>query len=94
MKIKNKHYFLIAGEASGDLHGAELMNELKKNNDSIIFSGLGGIKMEQCGLSSLAPIQKLAVMGFWEVLKKYTFFLNLQKKVLNHIAQSKPDKII
>ena len=94
MKIKNKHYFLIAGEASGDLHGAELMNELKKINDSIIFSGLGGIKMEQCGLSSLAPIQKLAVMGFWEVLKKYTFFLNLQKKVLNHIAQSKPDKII
>ena len=75
MKIKKKHYFLIAGEASGDLHGAELMNELKKINDSIIFSGLGGIKMEQCGLSSLAPIQKLAVMGFWEVLKKYCFFL-------------------
>ena len=38
MKIKNKHYFLIAGEASGDLHGAELMNELKKINDSIVFS--------------------------------------------------------
>ena len=78
MKQNNSHYFIIAGEASGDLHGAELISHLKKIDSNSVFSGIGGQKMQHTGLNSLVPLEKLAVMGFWEVLKKYRFFLNLE----------------
>jgi len=91
---KIKHFFLLAGEPSGDLHGAELINCLKKTNPSAAFSGIGGTKMQKTGLVSLAPINKLAVMGFWEVIKKFGFFIWLEKVVLQHIKTTKPDIIV
>lgn len=94
MSNKTKHFFLLAGEPSGDLHGAELINCLKKTNPSATFSGIGGTKMKKRGLVSLSPINKLAVMGFWEVIKKIGFFIKLEKLVLQHIKKTKPDKII
>jgi len=90
----NKTILIIAGEASGDLHGAGLMKEMLQINSSINFIGLGGSKMEKEGLRSLAPINKLAVMGFWEVAKNLVFFFKLKKKVLQTIVTSKPDQII
>ena len=90
----NKIILIIAGEASGDLHGAGLMREMLQINSSIKFIGLGGPKMEQLGLRSLAPIKKLAVMGFWEVAKSLVFFFKLKKKVLQTIFISKPNQII
>ena len=95
MKNKNKKIiYLIAGEASGDLHGSGLMRAMKKNDSNLCFLGIGGPKMEKEGLKSLVPISQLAIMGFWEVLKKLTFFLKLEKKVLNHISETKPSQII
>ena len=70
---KNKTIFIIAGESSGDLHGAGVMREMKAIDRSIVFIGLGGARMAQHGLQSLVPIEKLAVMGFWEVIKNIFF---------------------
>ena len=94
MSNKTKHFFLLAGEPSGDLHGAELINCLKKTTPFAVFSGVGGTKMQKTGLNSLAPINKLAVMGFWEVIKKFGFFIQLEKLVLKHIKKTKPDIIV
>ena len=66
-------YYIIAGEVSGDKHGAVLMQELKLLDPHSNFHGVGGKKMTSEGLDSLYPIDKLAVMGFWEVLKKLLF---------------------
>ena len=94
MNNKTKHFFLLAGEPSGDLHGAELINCLKKPIPSTTFSGIGGTKMQKTGLKSLAPINKLAVMGFWEVIKKFDFFIKLETLVLKHIKKTNPNTII
>jgi len=94
MKHKEQTIFILAGESSGDLHGSHLMNAMKKINPKILFCGIGGSKMEKEGLQSIAPIKRLAVMGFWEVLKDLNFFLKLKKTVIQYILNIKPDKII
>ena len=86
--------FILAGESSGDLHASYLMQSLKSQNHKIAFLGIGGPNMEQEGLQSLVKLKNLAVMGFWEVIKKYRFFINLEKLILKNIADKKPDKII
>jgi len=91
---KKKHFVIIAGESSGDMHGAQLIKNLQHKNPKISFSGLGGPEMEKTGFVSLVPMHLLAVMGFWEVFKKVLFFLNLEKLVLQHIKAVGPDKII
>ena len=94
MNRPKQHVVIIAGESSGDLHGAHLIHYIKQQNPKVVFSGLGGIKMEQEGFQSLVPITKLAIMGFWEVLKNIMFFINLERLVLTHIQNKQPDKII
>ena len=90
----NNHFFFIAGEPSGDIHGAQIIANLKKQNPDIIFSGIGGTNMSKQGFKSLVPIEKMSVMGFWEVIKQFNFFLNVEKLVINYIARNKPTKII
>ena len=87
-------YYIIAGEPSGDLHGANLINEIKKIDVSAEFQGLGGPLMQQAGLKTTISFQRLSVMGFWEVLRDLRFFLQLKKKIISSILQLKPKKII
>ena len=81
-------YFIIAGEPSGDLHGSHLMKEMTSMNPNISFKGIGGPLMSKCGLSSIASINDMAVMGFWEVIKKFPFLKSVEKKVLNMVDES------
>ena len=89
----NKYYF-IAGEASGDLHGGNIIKEIKKEHPHSSFLGVGGPKMEKEGMRSIVSIEKLAVLGFWEVFKNLSFFLKLKKEVVSHILKNNPDKVI
>lgn len=87
-------YYLIAGEASGDLHGSNLIKELKRLDISAKMRCWGGDKMQQAGGELVMHYRDLAFMGFWEVLKNiFTIFRNLQfcKK---DIEQFKPDVLI
>jgi len=93
-KNKTYKYYFIAGEASGDLHGGNLMKEIKTLNPSVDFYGIGGKSMEKEGLRSLVSLKKLAILGFWEVFKNLRFFINLKKQVLQDIQLLSPDKII
>ena len=87
-------YFIIAGELSGDLHGGHLMKEMLALNPNICFEGIGGPLMQKQGLSSLVSLDKMAVMGFFEVLKKYSFFKSLQNSLLKKIESSNAKNII
>lgn len=63
------HYFLLAGEASGDLHGAGLIRELRKTDTDARFSFFGGDRMAaEAGTCAIVHIHDMAYMGFSEVL--------------------------
>ncbi len=77
-------YYLIAGEASGDLHGSNLMKELKKQDPEAEFRFFGGDKMQAQGGTLVKHYKDMAFMGFINVL------LNL-RKVLGNISLCKKD---
>jgi lipid-A-disaccharide synthase len=89
-----KNVLIVAGEASGDLHGAGLIRELKKINPDIEYSGIGGVKLKEEGMNLLFRIDKLAFMGFYEVIKNLGLIKELKKKLINHLNQYKPDLVI
>ena len=86
--------FVLAGEPSGDEYGAELMKHMKSENPNIHFHGIGGPGMQKYGLKSMVSFEKMTVMGFVEILKSITFFIQTEKKIIQFIKQNKPDKII
>ena len=90
----NLLYYFVVGETSGDQHAALLMKELLKINNNISFFGVGGKNMSKYDFKSLFPIHSLSVMGFWEVLKKISFFKDVQDKILIDIKNKKPNRII
>ncbi len=87
-------YYIIAGEASGDLHGSNLIKELKKLDDAAIIRCWGGDKMQQAGGELVKHYRDLAFMGFSEVLMNLrTIFRNL-KFCKQDILQFKPDALV
>jgi lipid-A-disaccharide synthase len=87
-------YYFIAGEASGDMHGANLVKELKKLDHQAVMRGWGGDKMHMEGVDIVKHYRELAFMGFIEVVKNLrTIFKNLDacKKDILHF---KPDVVI
>ena len=70
-------FFILAGEQSADNHGAVLMQSIRTLNPHAKFRGIGGKKMIETGLKSLEDIDKLAIMGFVEVIMHLSFFKKL-----------------
>ena len=87
-------YFIIAGEQSADNHGASLMKAMLAQDSEIEFKGIGGKKMTNAGLNSIEEIDKMAVMGFIEVIKHLRFFRDVTLKVLEEIDNCQPKQII
>lgn len=87
-------YYIIAGEASGDLHGSNLIKELKKPDASAMIRCWGGDKMQQAGGELVKHYRDLAFMGFWEVLKNIFTILRNLKFCKKDIEQFQPDALI
>lgn len=87
--------YLVAGEISGDIHGAELMEGLRKELEGVTFHGLGGPKMIEVGGSEIEDwVDDAAVMGFLEVLKRYSWFKKRFDKTVNAILELKPEVLL
>ena len=87
-------YYIIAGEASGDLHGANLIKEIKKLDSNAEFRCWGGDLMKAEGVDLVKHYKDLAFMGFLEVIKNIrTIFKNL-KFCKEDILKNKPDAVI
>ena len=87
-------YYIIAWEASGDLHGSKLIQEIKKNDPESNFRLWGGDLMSKSGGKVVKNLEELSFMGFYEILINiFTVFKNLSfcKK---DIKLFNPDKII
>jgi lipid-A-disaccharide synthase len=87
-------YYIIAGEASGDLHGSNLVRELKKLDPHAEIRGWGGDLMQAAGVSIVRHIRDLAFMGFSEVLMNLRTILNNLSFCKQDILSFKPDTLI
>ena len=87
-------YYLIAGEASGDLHGANLIAALKQKDDSAVLRAWGGNKMQEQGAQIVKHYKNLAFMGFWEVLKNLRTILTNISFCKKDILNFKPDALV
>lgn len=87
-------YYLIAGEASGDLHASNLMAELKRCDSTAEFRFYGGDKMAAAGGTLVKHYRELAYMGFVPVLAHLPSILKNMRRCKEDITQWKPDVVI
>ncbi|GAA3509081.1 lipid-A-disaccharide synthase [Aquimarina addita] len=87
-------YYLIAGEASGDLHGANLMKSILKEDPNAEFRFWGGDLMQEVGGTMVSHYKERAFMGFIEVLLNLFKILNLIKHCKKDIIAYHPDALI
>jgi lipid-A-disaccharide synthase len=85
---------IVAGEASGDLLGSHLIRALKKQRPDLQFVGIAGPKMQAEGAVSLFPMERLAVRGYFEVLKHLFGILRIRRELLAHFKRNPPDLFI
>ncbi|MFT3825360.1 MAG: lipid-A-disaccharide synthase [Chitinophagaceae bacterium] len=87
-------YYIIAGEASGDLHGSNLIKELKQLDTEAEIRCWGGDLMEQAGATLVKHYRDLAFMGFIEVVSNLGTILRNLKFCKEDIQQFKPDTLV
>ncbi|GHT89908.1 lipid-A-disaccharide synthase [Betaproteobacteria bacterium] len=85
---------IVAGEASGDLLASHLMAALKEKLPQVSFCGIGGPKMLAQGFDAWWPLEKLAVMGYVEVLKRYREISGIRRALKARLLADKPDLFI
>lgn len=89
-----KKIFIMAGEASGDMHGGMLVSELKSLNKSLKFYGVGGGKLAEQGVDLLYDYSEFSSMGIIEPILKLQFYRKALKKILDHIEINKIKNVI
>ena len=103
--MKFQTIYFVAGEVSADNHGAALMRSLRELDGELQFVGRGGPQMKEvAGESAIGRIRgggqfknwisEAAVLGLWEVLRKYGYFREQFHETLQEIRESKPDAVV
>jgi lipid-A-disaccharide synthase len=85
---------IIAGEASGDLHGANLVREASKLDSSLSFFGVGGPKMREAGVHTLVDASEMAVVGLVEVISHFTTIFQAFTTMKRILQAEPPDLLI
>jgi lipid-A-disaccharide synthase len=85
---------LVAGETSGDLLGAALINELRKHYPDAKFTGIGGRHMRAAGMETWWDCEELAVFGLFEVLSHFSRLYKIRRELRKRLLTLKPDVFI
>ncbi|MBJ7258477.1 MAG: lipid-A-disaccharide synthase [Chthoniobacterales bacterium] len=88
------HIFVIAGETSGDTHAAALLSELRSLAPDLRISGLGGPNLHALSPGVEDWTHDAAVVGLWDVLRRYGYFRRKFRAALDRIGRKKPDAVL
>lgn len=88
------NYLIIAGEASGDLHGSKLVSALKARSPEAGFKGMGGAKMREAGVDTLFGIERMGAVGIVEVLGDFGHYYKVYRTLMREIASRSYDALI
>ncbi len=91
MKALFKKVMMVAGEASGDMHAAKVIESLLRKNKKLKLFGLGGPLMAQAGMEVREDLTRQALIGFWEVLKHYPAIRRRFADCEKWLSDEKPD---
>jgi lipid-A-disaccharide synthase len=91
---KFKKIMIVAGEASGDLHGSNLVKAMLSKDSSLKFYGIGGEKLRDAGVDIIVDASDMAVVGLTEVLSKLGFILKVRHRLKKSIQEEHPDLLI
>ncbi len=92
--MRDATLFIVAGEASGDVLGARLMQALRARRPELRYAGIGGVRMAEQGLDSLFPMRDLAVMGLAEVLPRVRALSRRLDQAVQAITAMRPDLVV
>jgi len=85
---------IIAGEESGDINASGVINSLQQQSSTLKFFGIGGRRLSDAGLEIIEHIDKMAVMGFAEVVLRYSFLKKTFNRMLKEVDKRKPARAI
>ncbi len=86
--------YIVAGEASGDLRGAELLRPLKASSPGLRVLGAGGPRLAALSDGPFLDWSEEAVVGIWEVVRKYDYFKAQLKRMLDEIESTQPTALL
>jgi len=84
---KNKKILIVCGEASGDMHAANLIKEMKNIDSSLEFYGIGGEKSKAAGMNLLYDINKLSFVGLIEVIRNLHFIAKVKRNLVKYVKE-------
>ena len=85
---------VIAGELSGDMHAAGVVRQLKAARPGLAIYGIGGDQLRAAGMEILVEARDMAVLGFWEVLKRYGFLRGVFHRMVRVARERRPDAVL
>ena len=89
-----KRVMIVAGEASGDMYGARLVEEAHRLDSAVRFFGIGGERMRQAGVDTLVDSKEMAVMGLFEVIAHFGVIFRAFRLLKAILVKEKPDLLI
>lgn len=90
-----RYLYVVAGEHSGDAHGAGLLESLAKQVDDLKVRGVGGSRMAALTGGGVRDwVEDAAVMGIWEVLKRYGWFKQQFKRMMDEVREMRPEVLL
>ncbi len=89
-----KNVLVIAGEISGDMHAARVIESLRERTSEVEYWGIGGDELRAAGVEIQYDVRDMAVLGLWEVIKRYAFFRRVFHDMLARLDERKPDAVL
>ncbi len=86
--------FFSAGEASGDIHGSNLVRAIREIDPAMTCEGLGGHRMATAGMELRCDLAERAIMGFSEVARSLGFMRTLFNETVDHLRRTRPDALV